>query len=63
MTNYEKITMSVKELSEFIDEVTSCCNRENLGCGYCPLYPSTCQSFNCCNSSTIANWLNSEVEE
>lgn len=61
MTNYEKLTMNVEKLAEFIDEVTSCCIRTD-GCAYCPISRSSCQSFDC-NSSNIANWLNSEAEE
>ena len=58
MTNFEKIkNMSVKELAEFIETVTACCN-QNANCENCPI--------NCgrvCDPAIIESWLNSEVEE
>ena len=69
MTNFEKIknmsfekikNMSVEELAKLINDVAVCCfqtaNSEN-----CPIYCSREEVY--CNSSTIANWLKSEVEE
>lgn len=61
MTNYERIkNMSVEELAKFINDVATCCF-QTANCENCPIYCIRDEVY--CSSSTIANWLNSEVKE
>lgn len=52
--------MSVEELAKLINDVAVCCF-QTANCENCPIYCSREEVY--CNSSTIANWLKSEVEE
>ena len=63
MTNYEKIkNMSVKEMSRFIYDIATFCNRNGYYktqdfCKYCPIDCGDGSVFD------IAIWIESEVKE